>query len=180
MSPEQVGWDTHIRVRNIRQEAVGETVKTSGRSSHCRSAAQWAEAARPLVCTYTSESKTITTTTKKQPLNVYPSYAAWICMFQEEDTCQTGQVETDLTEVADFCGFCLRLDSWWSGARFTLLSDRKADCRFKKAHTGIHRYSKAALSALFWLHVRRTCCLQFRWTSCKHTAGRRKIRTSEK
>lgn len=24
MSPEQVGWDTHIRVRNIRQEAEGE------------------------------------------------------------------------------------------------------------------------------------------------------------
>lgn len=39
MRPEQVGWDTHIRVRSIRQEAVGETVKTSGRSSPCRNAA---------------------------------------------------------------------------------------------------------------------------------------------
>lgn len=39
MRPEQVGWDTHIRVRSIRQEAVGETVKTSGRSSPCRYAA---------------------------------------------------------------------------------------------------------------------------------------------
>lgn len=49
MRPEQVGWDTHIRVRSIHQEAVGETVKTSGRSSPCRSAApQRAEAAHPL------------------------------------------------------------------------------------------------------------------------------------
>lgn len=55
MRPEQVGWDTHIRVRSIRQEAVGETVKTSGRSSPCRNAAlQRAQAAHPLVPIYTS------------------------------------------------------------------------------------------------------------------------------
>ncbi|KAK9542805.1 hypothetical protein VZT92_000636 [Zoarces viviparus] len=56
MRPEQVGWDTHIRVRSIRQEAVGETVKTSGRSSPCRDAAlQRAVAAHPLIPTYTSD-----------------------------------------------------------------------------------------------------------------------------
>lgn len=61
MSPEQVGWDTHIRVRSIRQEAVGEMVKTSGRSSLCRNAAlQRAETARPLTLAYTSDLKTIT------------------------------------------------------------------------------------------------------------------------
>lgn len=50
MRPEQVGWDTHIRVRSIRQEAVGETVKTSGRSSPWRNEAlQRAEAAHPPV-----------------------------------------------------------------------------------------------------------------------------------
>lgn len=58
MRPEQVGWDTHIRVRSIRQEAVGETVKTSGRSSPCRNAAlHRAEAERPLAPTYTTEWK---------------------------------------------------------------------------------------------------------------------------
>lgn len=61
MSPEQVGWDTHIRVRSIRQEAVGEMVKASGRSSLCRNAAlQRAEAARPLTLAHTSNLKTIT------------------------------------------------------------------------------------------------------------------------
>lgn len=61
MSPEQVGWDTHIRVRSIRQEAVGEMVKTSGRSSLCRNAAlQRAEAARPLTLAYAANLKTIT------------------------------------------------------------------------------------------------------------------------
>lgn len=56
MRPEQVGWDTHIRVRSIRQEAVGGLVKTSGRSSPCRNVAlQRAEAAHPLVPTYTSD-----------------------------------------------------------------------------------------------------------------------------
>lgn len=74
MRPEQVGWDTHIRVRSIRQEAVGETVKTSGRSSPCRNAAlQRDETAHPLVPTYTSDSKQ---QQKKQLLNVYSSYAA--------------------------------------------------------------------------------------------------------
>lgn len=29
MRPEQVGWDTHIRVRSIHQEAVGKTAETS-------------------------------------------------------------------------------------------------------------------------------------------------------
>lgn len=57
MRPEQVGWDTHIRVRSIRQEAVGEMVKTSGRSSPCRNAAlQRAEAAHPLVPTNTKSN----------------------------------------------------------------------------------------------------------------------------
>lgn len=57
MRPEQVGWDTHIRVRSIRQEAVGETVKTSGRSSPCRNAAlQRAETAHPLAPTYTKSN----------------------------------------------------------------------------------------------------------------------------
>lgn len=56
MRPEQVGWDTHIRVRSIRQEAVGKTVKTSGRSSPCRNTAlQRAEAAHPLASSYTSD-----------------------------------------------------------------------------------------------------------------------------
>ena len=36
MRAEQVGWDTHIRVRSIHQEAVGEMVKTTGRRSPCR------------------------------------------------------------------------------------------------------------------------------------------------
>lgn len=50
MRPEQVGWDTHIRVRSIRQEAEGEMVKTSGRSSPCRNTAlSRAEVAHPLV-----------------------------------------------------------------------------------------------------------------------------------
>lgn len=55
MRPEQVGWDTHIRVRSIRQEAVGETVKTSGRSSPLRDTALRRDvAASPLVLMFTS------------------------------------------------------------------------------------------------------------------------------
>lgn len=77
MRPEQVGWDTHIRVRSIRQEAVGETVKTSGRSSPCRKSSpteSWG-------CTPTRTYIHIwlETTTKKQLLNVYSSSAAGKC-----------------------------------------------------------------------------------------------------
>lgn len=58
MRPEQVGWDTHIRVRSIRQEAVRKTVKTSGRSSPCRNTAQHgAEAAHPPAPSHASDSK---------------------------------------------------------------------------------------------------------------------------
>ena len=61
MRPEQVGWDTHIRVRSIRQEAVGETVKTSGRSSPCRNETlQRDEAAHPPVPTHMSDLKLTT------------------------------------------------------------------------------------------------------------------------
>lgn len=74
MSPEQVGWDIHIRVRSIRQEAVGETVKTSKFTLQEHSpTASWG-------CTPTRTYIHIClkNNNKKQWLNVYSLlYAAW-------------------------------------------------------------------------------------------------------
>lgn len=73
MRPEQVGWDTHIRVRSIRQEAVG---KTSGRSSPCRNTSlQRAEAAHPHLPSATSDSK---------QLNVFLLCSSNMCVSHKE------------------------------------------------------------------------------------------------
>lgn len=74
MSPEQVGWDTHIRVRSIRQEAVGEMVKTSKFTlqEHIPTAS-WG-----CTPTHTYIHICLENNNKKQWLNVYSLlYAAW-------------------------------------------------------------------------------------------------------
>lgn len=79
MRPEQVGWDTHIRVRSIRQEAEGEMVKTSGRSSPCRNTAlSRAEVAHPLVPAVHTHLTKKKNSKQKQQLN--GCFSSTLCM----------------------------------------------------------------------------------------------------